>query len=180
MSENTTLPRTSGLAAPQTPPERPQQRVPEAAVGEGELQGIRASSNPGRSPNQQASGFRHVRGCGKVYDVRKGRVAGSRGASGGCRSDVMSTAWRRDPQESGRVGRTPGSCARVTSAGPLYLQFSNHSPRKSVHNHALPSWKHSRPMEVRRAAIFTRKWERKGAGWGSLGVPPACPWVDGG
>ena len=26
-------------------------------------------------------------------------------------------------------------------------------------------------MEVWRAAIFTRRWERKGAGWGSRGVP---------
>ena len=84
-------------------------------------------------------------GCGKVDDVWKGKVAGSRGTSGGCRRDVMSTAWHGDPQESGRVGRTPGGCARVTSVEPLYLQFSNHSPRKSVHNHVLPSWKHPRP-----------------------------------
>ena len=104
MSENTTWPRTSGLAAPQTPPERPQPKVPEAAAGEGELQGIRAPSNPGCSPNQQALGFWQVPGCGKVDNVRKGKVAGSRGTSGGCRRDVMSTAWHGDPQESGRVG----------------------------------------------------------------------------
>ena len=83
LSEHTTWPRTSGLAAPQSQPERPPQRVPEAAVGEGELQGIRAPSNPGCCPNWQASGFRRVRGCGKVDDVRKGGVAGSRGSSGG-------------------------------------------------------------------------------------------------
>lgn len=83
LSENTTWPRTSGLAAPQSQAERPPQRVPEAAVGEGELQAIRAPSNPGCCSNWQASGFRRVRGCGKVDDVRKGGLAGSRGSSGG-------------------------------------------------------------------------------------------------
>lgn len=83
---------------------RPWQRVPEAAVGEGESLRVRAPAVPLKQ-HQQAWEF-----VGGAVETRRpsGKECGCRWGEGGCQDYIIRATWRRDrsqgPEWSGPQG----------------------------------------------------------------------------